>query len=466
MSLKSDVWQTYFLLAYVAPEAITESMIDPLIPYMIRTFSVDVAPDQLEAAVGGRAGLMGGMFYLPLLIMNILWGTLSDIVGRKPILIIGLFFSALTTFLLGINTSSFAFALVCRFLAGVFGSNSTVAKGALGEIHLDEKGRSWAYSLYGSLYAFSGIVGPLIGGVLVSSGTEDAPLRYPYFKACALGAGLCVLALPITHVYFFEPKELRHAKLEDMPSSPTSKSLLVRDLFSVKGLMQLWGSLKEPMTGKVMFPIFLYVLIAFCNRAWTTLLPLLFSAKHDLGGLAFTAFDTSFAMTVMACCKLFFQTTICQAIVTRFGMNGSYCLGMAVIIPACALLVCWVDLAGMDGVMLGFAVHGSVWVCEAIVYLSVIMMISDSVSPSGLGAAHGLSATCAAASRVIAPPLVGYVWEYVAVRARMPWTAFFVVQVAAVGAILFARWGNKEEAGEKGVYRRVREDVEMRSLDE
>ncbi|KAJ3062411.1 hypothetical protein HDU99_005225, partial [Rhizoclosmatium hyalinum] len=55
MSLKSDVWQTYFLLAYVAPEAITESMIDPLIPYMIRTFSVDVAPDQLEAAVGGRA---------------------------------------------------------------------------------------------------------------------------------------------------------------------------------------------------------------------------------------------------------------------------------------------------------------------------------------------------------------------------------------------------------------------------
>jgi hypothetical protein len=42
--------------------------------------------------------------------------------------------------------------LLCRFIAGIFGANSTVAKGGLGELHQDVTGRAWAYSRYGSLY--------------------------------------------------------------------------------------------------------------------------------------------------------------------------------------------------------------------------------------------------------------------------------------------------------------------------
>ncbi|KAI9319547.1 major facilitator superfamily domain-containing protein [Obelidium mucronatum] len=369
MVFRDDISQTYLLLLYVLPEAITESMIDPLIPYLIRYLSFDVPADELEAVVGGRSGLFGGVFYLPLLVTNIFWGTLSDIIGRKPVLIIGLFFSALTTFVLGINTSSFVVALLCRFLAGVFGSNSTVAKGALGEIHLDETGRSWAYSLYGSLYAFSGIVGPLIGGLLVDSSVAISKTGYPYFSACSFGALLCILALPVTHRYFHEPKDLQHAKLES--SNVPRSTLSFSDVVSVNGLKHFWTNLKQPLSGgKVMFPILLYVLIAFCNRSWSTLLPLLFAAKRELGGLSFTAFETSFAMTVMACSKLGFQTIFCQSIVTRVGTTKAYCLGMAVIIPACSIISFMGGSSGSGGswvmVMICMSLFGFV---EALVYL-------------------------------------------------------------------------------------------------
>ncbi|KAJ3071261.1 hypothetical protein HDU98_005607 [Podochytrium sp. JEL0797] len=479
MSFLDDTSQTYFLLLYVLPEAITETMLDPLIPYMIRSLSTDVPPDQLDAVIGGRSGLLGGVFYLPLLVMNIFWGTLSDVLGRKPILILGLLFSALTTFVLGINTTSFVIALFCRFMAGVFGSNSTVAKGALGEIHLDEKGRGWAYSLYGSVYAFSGIVGPLIGGILVDSG--DATASYPYFNACFFGSVLGLVAFGLTQVHFREPKELRLSKVEVEDSIVGSeasgeewddmrkegKSLNpVAELMSVPGMKRLWSSLREPMTGKVMFPILLYVLIAFCNRAWSTLLPLLFSAKQENGGLGYTAFDTSFAMTIAACSKLLFQTVACQPIVARFGTNTSYCIGMAAVVPACLMIS---FLGGTSGtgvewilVLICMSLFGFV---EALVYLSVIMMISDSVTTSSLGAAHGLAATCAAAVRTIAPPLVGYVWEFVAVQSKQPWTAFVIVEVAAILSIWIARTGRVTRGGvSQSVYQSVEEEVEMTGL--
>ncbi|KAJ3026518.1 UNVERIFIED_CONTAM: hypothetical protein HDU68_005511 [Siphonaria sp. JEL0065] len=315
--------------------------------------------------------------------------------------------------------------------------------------------------------AFSGIVGPLIGGLLVDSGTGESKAEYPYFGACFFGALLCLLALPVTHIYFREPKELRHAKTErDADDSMIDKlntgaaaggrggketMALVEELFSINGAKQLWTSLKEPLVGgKVVLPILLYVLIAFCNRSWSTLLPLLFAAKQELGGLGFTAFDTSFAMT---------------AIVTRLGMNKAYCLGMAVIIPACVVI-------SMTGGSSGSGWSWFVVLCctsafgfvEALTYLSVIMMITDSVPASSLGAAHGLSATCAAAVRTFAPPLVGYIWEYVSIEHTMPWTGFLVVQIGAAASIFIAsRYGSKVAASG---YSRVQEDVEMSILHE
>ncbi|TPX76288.1 hypothetical protein CcCBS67573_g02430 [Chytriomyces confervae] len=455
--------QTLLLLATVLPEAMIETMLAPLLPFIVRTLSSDLPANQIEGQIGGRAGLMTAVFYFPLLLMNLVWGTLSDSIGRKPFLLVGLFFCGLTTFILGINTTSFTIALLCRFTAGVFGGNSTIAKGGLGEIHLDEAGRSWAYSTYGSLYALSGIVGPVIGGILVSSPTSNTSKnaqKYPYLTTCLFGAGLSALVCVVAHLFFCEPKELLYAHAredsvveeEGEDDSEGSKTVaksgrkvpvleLLGEICTVKGGRQMFANLCEPVTPALMFSIILYVFIAFCSMSWVTILPLLFATDPKYGGLGFSPFDSSFAMTFSAFSELFFQSILGQRTVLALGLNRTFCLGMAVTIPATVLV-------GLLGGSTSTATWYSVMFCmilfgfiNAMAYLSVIVMISDSVAPASLGAAHGLAATCAAVVRTFSPPLSGYAWSFASTTVQAPVVAFLPAQVAAVAAIGVAVWG-------------------------
>ncbi|KAJ3028065.1 UNVERIFIED_CONTAM: hypothetical protein HDU68_002516, partial [Siphonaria sp. JEL0065] len=373
------------------------------------------------------------------------WGALSDRMGRVPILILGLIFGGLTTFILGFNSTSFTIALLCRFLAGVFGGNSAVAKGGLGEIHASEAGRAWAYSLYGSLYAVSGIVGPLIGGMLVKYSKElnFVPNLSPYFNVGLLGAALSVFALFTTVFY-----------LKDQPKKRVEETVVLEEPSSEKETMTTpaaettedadapagFSSLASP---KLLLAIGLYVIIAFANMSWAMIFSLIFAAPIEHGGLGFTPMDTSFAMTIPAVSKLLIQTLCCRQIVTALGPNRAYCLGMAVIIPATYGIgilggvvsqYTWL-ISSICLLMIGFV--------EAVVYLSVMIMISESVPASSLGAAFGLSSTCAAAVRTFAPPLAGFAWEFASMEMKLPWMAFIIIQGTAALAVLIATVSEK-----------------------
>ncbi|KAJ3246085.1 hypothetical protein HDU78_007906 [Chytriomyces hyalinus] len=434
--------QTFYLLAALVPEALMENMLAPLVPYMVRMLSSDVPADRIEAEIGGRVGMMTAVFYFPLLLMNIVWGSLSDRIGRKPVLLMGLFFCGLTTLILGINTTSFAVAIMCRFLAGVFGGNSAVAKGALGEINQTEKGRSWAYAVYSQLYAVFGIIGPLLGGFLVSASRSSGASDYPYLAACGVGTALSVVSLAVSYFLFEEPArnlEIKPATKKDDKASLADAS----DVTDSEDTMKVEDDDRAipaeiPFTlfsWAVCLPILLYVLIAFANMYWVTVLPLLFSSKLEAGGLGFTPLDTSFAISVRAISKLFFSTFVSRGVVARLGSKHAYNLGMAAIIPASYILGILHSITGNElwiGVSVSMALLGFV---ESVVYLSVMMMISASVPPAYLGVAFGFSSTCAAAMRTIAPPLSGFGWELASSGAYGPWSAFALLHIVAVLSI-------------------------------
>ncbi|KAJ3282150.1 hypothetical protein HDU79_010152 [Rhizoclosmatium sp. JEL0117] len=438
--MASPKTQTYVLLAACVPEVMTEFMLRPLIPFIVRMLCADLPVGEKETQIGIKSGLLAGVFFLPTLATNVLWGAASDSMGRKPILLLNLLVSGLATFILGLSTSSFFITMLCRFLAGVFGANSTVAKGALGDIHQDEVGRSWAYTLHGLLYAISGFLGPTIGGILVNGATWEKG-TLPILGVAIFLAVSSIIAWFSTTILFRETRcrvvehDSDNEETVTSASSATESNRRRKENFFMAALK----------SRQLMIAILLYVLISFCTMSWASTFPLLFSAPVENGGLGMSATDTSFAMSIPFSVRLVFQIVAVQWVVTRFGPFRSYIFGMAAILPVTIGL----GLLGGSTSVSWFWI--SIWmglsgIIESVVFLSTMILICESVAPSSLGSAFGLSSTGAALANTIAPPITGRMWVFASVTMQAPWMAFLLIQITAVVSLVIAVWASKRRA--------------------
>ncbi|KAJ3216899.1 hypothetical protein HDU67_008806 [Dinochytrium kinnereticum] len=401
--------QTYFLLLAILPEAIIETMLAPLLPFMVKSMSGNASD------VGYLTGLISGSFYFPLLVTNMMWGSLSDrpFPGPRFILLISVAVCGLTTSILGITTV-FWIAVLCRLMAGVFGGASTVVKGTIGDLHRDEAARAWGFSVYGSMYAIAGIFGPVIGGFLTHPvKTKELQERsfldtYPFFLPCMFGAALAAFSFAIS-LKSLNLRPRRHGRPDDPVDTLTPS------------LWKVLQPLIKAMKPKVMFPVGLYTF----------------------------AFRT---------------------LVANLRVRGSYQVGMAMLIPACIGM----NLVGQY--MRGDESSESAWLftiiimilfgfVEAIAYLSVIIMITDSVDPGSLGAAHGLAATCAAGARTLAPPLAGTFWQ-LGVLWGIPWLIFAVIAFAGIFGIFLVNISPKQERGAVGYTTLSDDDTELEGFED
>lgn len=83
--------------------------------------------------LGYFAGLIASSYYLSQLFSSFFWGYLSDIVGRRPILLIGVTLGSLSCCLFGFSKWLW-WAILSRFLFGLLNGNLGVTKSYLTEI--------------------------------------------------------------------------------------------------------------------------------------------------------------------------------------------------------------------------------------------------------------------------------------------------------------------------------------------
>lgn len=131
--------QVLCLLFSFFPRALLDAMVRPLFPFMVKYYFGS------DRSSGYYSGLLASAYYLPLLVTNAIWGNLSDKYGAKSILILSLAFGIISTLILGL-AETFWLAFAARTLAGLFGANSTIAKGRLGATAIPER-RAWGYSV-------------------------------------------------------------------------------------------------------------------------------------------------------------------------------------------------------------------------------------------------------------------------------------------------------------------------------
>jgi multidrug resistance protein len=137
--------------------------------------------EQLGAS-GWMIGLIAGSYSLMQFIFAPIWGNLSDIFGRKPILMASIAIN-IAGYIFFANATSITLLLLSRSFSGIGSANISVAQAYISDITPPEK-RAKSFGLIGVAFGLGFILGPPFGGFLKE-----------YYGIAALGYTASTLSL-------------------------------------------------------------------------------------------------------------------------------------------------------------------------------------------------------------------------------------------------------------------------------
>ena len=165
-------------------------MVLPLLPLYGDQFARmhDLSPTQ----VGWTVGLLMASFSAMQFLFLPIWGRLSDRIGRRPVLIVGLTGSTLFYALFGLSTAwqSLIGLFIARIGAGIAGATISTAQAYIADVTTKEK-RAKGMALIGAAFALGFTLGPLLGAVaLLGDGKAELSPWPGYTAACLSGVAL------------------------------------------------------------------------------------------------------------------------------------------------------------------------------------------------------------------------------------------------------------------------------------
>jgi MFS transporter, DHA1 family, tetracycline resistance protein len=178
-------------------------MVIPLLPIYAKDFAAHLGLEPGHVRVGVVIGLLMSSFSAMQFLFSPLWGRLSDRIGRRPVLMIGLASSVVFYTLFGIATvtKSLTLLFVSRVGAGISGATISTAHAYIADVTSREN-RARGMALIGAAFGLGFTFGPLFGFLAVPSGQGD-PGPGPGYAAAALSAVALALA------YFKLPESLQ-----------------------------------------------------------------------------------------------------------------------------------------------------------------------------------------------------------------------------------------------------------------
>lgn len=135
-----------------------------IFPYayrMIESFHIT----QDETRISVYAGMLITAFAFAEFSTGMVWGRISDRIGRKPVLIMGLFGTALSMISFGF-ARTLPGAVLARALGGLLNGNVGVLQTTVGELVTRKEHQPRAYSIMPFVWSIGSIIGPAMGGAL------------------------------------------------------------------------------------------------------------------------------------------------------------------------------------------------------------------------------------------------------------------------------------------------------------
>ncbi|KAF2749656.1 MFS general substrate transporter [Sporormia fimetaria CBS 119925] len=186
-------------------EPIAFMSIFPYVYFMVKSF--DVANS--EAQIAMYTGMVTSAFAFAECASSVFWGRLSDRIGRKRVLLGGLFGTGLSMLILGFSRS-LPVAIIARALGGLLNGNIGVLQTTVAELVTVEKHQPRAYSIMPFVWCLGTIIGSSLGGILANpvaswpsqfSGTIFD--RFPYLLPNLVCTAVVIFGL-LVGIFFLE----------------------------------------------------------------------------------------------------------------------------------------------------------------------------------------------------------------------------------------------------------------------
>lgn len=180
-----------FILVTVMLDAMGIGLIMPIMPDLIH---------EVRGGSVANAALWGGVLSTVFALMQFgfgpLVGSLSDRFGRRPVLLVSLFFMTLD-YLVMAFAGSIWLLIIGRLVGGITAATHGTASAYMADISTREE-KSANFGLVGAAFGIGFVLGPVVGGMLGEMGT-----RAPFFAAALLSGvnfmlGLFVLRETVT----------------------------------------------------------------------------------------------------------------------------------------------------------------------------------------------------------------------------------------------------------------------------
>lgn len=133
----------------------------PYVYQMVESFHVT----DNDQKIALYAGMITSAFTFAEFSAGMFWGRMSDKIGRKPVLIMGLIGTAISMIVFGF-APNLPTAMIARALGGLLNGNIGVLQTTVAEIVTVKEHQPRAYSIMPFVWCLGSIIGPAMGGAL------------------------------------------------------------------------------------------------------------------------------------------------------------------------------------------------------------------------------------------------------------------------------------------------------------
>ncbi|KAK6362948.1 hypothetical protein TWF730_000399 [Orbilia blumenaviensis] len=467
-------------------EPITATSLLSYVYYFIKSLPGADSPEEISR----RAGVMVAAFSTSQFITGMIWGRLSDIYGRKPIIMMGLFGTTIASLGLAFS-NSFYWAVAMRMMAG--GSNATtgVLRTIVAELIKEKKYQSRAFLIMPMCMNIGIIIGPILGGLLASPvethpdifgpgswlGGKDGVgwmKKYPYalpnlvsaiFLSCSFLLATFVLEetnpsgdifgkilarihnfwLWITSPFnrFFKRTQQYEPLPQDLPDDNPQPPAYHPKKKAVP--------LKDVLTPSVIFCLICFIVLPLHNSTFLQIYPIFLSTpRRDNshlstpiswnGGLGLPASQVGFGMAIIGSIGIFMQLVVYPPLQMRFGTLRSYRMSL-LLFPIAYILTPFLAILPSKTKDINEPASGRIVWAGIVVTLffqvtgrtfsspgNVILLMNSVDNRRALGTINGIGASMSSLARAVGPLSAG-------------WGFGWALEIGCVGAVWWAMAG-------------------------